>query len=90
MTTADSAVRLVIADMAPENPSTGVKRDRDGNTRPSKDRQHKAGGAVAEPAVRNAYTAMFEGFRAELDEHHDRRERVIKASRDVTALSKKM
>jgi hypothetical protein len=33
---------------------------------------------------------MFEGFRDELDEHHDRRERIIKASRDITAASKKM
>ncbi|KAF2159515.1 hypothetical protein M409DRAFT_70964 [Zasmidium cellare ATCC 36951] len=33
---------------------------------------------------------MFEHFRAELDEHHDRRERIIKASRDVTAASKKI
>ncbi|MCJ1390650.1 hypothetical protein MMC18_003511 [Xylographa bjoerkii] len=33
---------------------------------------------------------MFSTFRIELDEHHDRRERVIKASRDITALSKKM
>lgn len=33
---------------------------------------------------------MFETFRDELDEHHDRRERIIKASRDITALSKKM
>ncbi|EOA81528.1 uncharacterized protein SETTUDRAFT_165971 [Exserohilum turcica Et28A] len=33
---------------------------------------------------------MFEGFRAELDEHHDRRERIIKASRDITASSKKI
>ena len=36
------------------------------------------------------YAAMFEGFRKELDEHHDRRERVVKASRDITAASKKM
>jgi predicted translin family RNA/ssDNA-binding protein len=36
------------------------------------------------------YMSMFEGFRAELDEHHDRRERTIKASRDITAASKKM
>lgn len=42
------------------------------------------------PKVRNEYTAMFETFRDELDRHHDRRERIIKASRDVTALSKKM
>ncbi|KAF2857155.1 Translin [Piedraia hortae CBS 480.64] len=33
---------------------------------------------------------MFQSFRSELDEHHDRRERVIKASRDVTAASKKV
>lgn len=32
----------------------------------------------------------FEIFRDELDMHHDRRERVIKASRDITAVSKKM
>lgn len=36
------------------------------------------------------FMPMFEHFRAELDEHHDRRERIIKASRDVTAASKKM
>ncbi|KAM5434734.1 hypothetical protein MferCBS31731_006506 [Microsporum ferrugineum] len=33
---------------------------------------------------------IFTGFRNELDEHHDRRERVVKASRDITALSKKI
>ncbi|KAL9630725.1 MAG: hypothetical protein Q9164_006273 [Protoblastenia rupestris] len=33
---------------------------------------------------------MFEAFRNELDEHQDRRERIIKASRDITALSKKI
>jgi predicted translin family RNA/ssDNA-binding protein len=36
------------------------------------------------------FMPMFETFRAELDEHHDRRERTIKASRDITAASKKM
>ncbi|GIZ39732.1 hypothetical protein CKM354_000310400 [Cercospora kikuchii] len=36
------------------------------------------------------FMPMFEGFRAELDEHHDRRERIIKASRDITAASKKI
>ncbi|TLS25346.1 hypothetical protein PpBr36_07577 [Pyricularia pennisetigena] len=40
--------------------------------------------------VRNAYTPMFEQFRDELDRHHDRRERIVKASRDITALSKKI
>lgn len=34
--------------------------------------------------------SIFENFRDELDEHHDRREKIIKASRDITALSKKM
>ena len=33
------------------------------------------------------FIPMFEGFKAE---HHDRRERVIKASRDITAYSKKV
>lgn len=36
------------------------------------------------------FLPMFEVFRGELDEHHDRRERIIKASRDITAHSKKM
>jgi Translin family len=36
------------------------------------------------------FIPRFEVFRAELDEHHDRRERIIKASRDITAQSKKM
>ncbi|EGE86587.1 translin-associated factor TraX [Blastomyces dermatitidis ATCC 18188] len=34
--------------------------------------------------------SIFNTFRGDLDEHHDRRERVIKASRDITALSKKI
>ncbi|KAJ5177307.1 Translin C-terminal [Penicillium coprophilum] len=34
--------------------------------------------------------SIFENFRDELDEHHDRRERIIKKSRDITALSKKI
>lgn len=36
------------------------------------------------------FMPMFEAFKAELDEHHDRRERITKASRDITAASKKM
>lgn len=38
----------------------------------------------------SATLCIFENFRNELDEHHDRRERIIKTSRDITALSKKM
>ncbi|KAL8837628.1 MAG: hypothetical protein Q9176_005545 [Flavoplaca citrina] len=36
------------------------------------------------------FMSMFEDFRNELDEHQDRRERIVKASRDITALSKKI
>lgn len=42
------------------------------------------------PQHTSSFLPMFEVFRAELDEHHDRRERIIKASRDITAASKKM
>ncbi|KAF4605489.1 hypothetical protein EYR40_004273 [Pleurotus pulmonarius] len=34
-------------------------------------------------------SSAFNAFREELDAHHDRRERLIKASRDITNLSKK-
>ncbi|CAO1634787.1 unnamed protein product [Sympodiomycopsis kandeliae] len=34
--------------------------------------------------------SSFEGFRGEIDGHNDRRERLIKTSRDVTSLSKKL
>ena len=43
-----------------------------------------------DPPNVSPFMPMFETFRNELDEHHDRRERIIKASRDITALSKKM
>lgn len=59
------------------------KRDRDGNMRSNEAKQKPA-------APVTQFTPMFSKFRDELDEHHDRRERIIKASRDVTALSKKM
>lgn len=58
---------------------SGVKRDYNGNAR-----------AKAADAPRGRFHDMFEGFRDELDQHHDKRERIIKASRDVTAQSKKM
>lgn len=41
-------------------------------------------------AAPSPFIGMFEAFRDELDEHHDRRERITKASRDITAASKKM
>lgn len=45
---------------------------------------------MASSDTNNPFQSIFETFRDELDEHHDRRERIIKASRDITALSKKM
>lgn len=45
---------------------------------------------VESAASPSPFMPMFEGFRDELDQHHDRRERIIKASRDITASSKKM
>ncbi|EFY84775.1 translin-associated protein X [Metarhizium acridum CQMa 102] len=58
----------------------GTKRDRDGNAR-SKSTQD---------GPRTRFHNMFEDFRDELDEHYDRKERIVKASRDVTAQSKKI
>lgn len=58
----------------------GTKRDYDGNVRAKS----------VQDLPRGRFHAMFETFRDELDEHYDRRERIIKASRDVTAQSKKM
>ncbi|KIW30132.1 hypothetical protein, variant [Cladophialophora immunda] len=40
--------------------------------------------------TKSPFLPIFEAFRAELDEHHDRREKIIKVSRDVTAQSKKI
>ncbi|KAK9347140.1 Translin [Lipomyces starkeyi] len=39
---------------------------------------------------RETVTALFSSFGAALDAHHDARDRVIKASRDITAASKKI
>ncbi|RKF62104.1 Translin-associated protein X [Erysiphe neolycopersici] len=53
----------------------GVKRDRNGSSKPEQT---------------SPFMPMFEVFRDNLDRHHDARERVIKASRDITAVSKKI
>ncbi|KAI5467571.1 Translin [Mariannaea sp. PMI_226] len=60
--------------------TSGVKRARDGTAREKPQAEQPRG----------RFHDMFTGFRSELDEHHDRRERIIKASRDVTAQSKKI
>ncbi|KAF9014990.1 Translin [Cyathus striatus] len=47
----------------------------------------------ASPSTSNAISptvALFDDFREQLDDHNDRRERLIKASRDITNLSKKV
>ena len=46
--------------------------------------------APANGTHQSPFMPMFEHFRAELDSHHERRERCIKASRDITAASKKI
>ncbi|KAI0400778.1 Translin [Xylaria palmicola] len=61
----------------------GIKRDHQGKEKAKKDQP-------APDHPRNAYTSMFESFRDELDEHHDRRVRIGKVSRDITVLSKKI
>lgn len=38
----------------------------------------------------SAFTSVFDNFRMEIDAYHDRRERITKASRDITAASKKL
>ena len=60
----------------------GIKRSHDGAEKPEKEKEKEGNTSPFMP--------MFEVFRNELDEHHDRRERIIKASRDITAASKKM
>jgi hypothetical protein len=62
-----------------------AKRDRQGNFK-----KHEGPKPTPKPVARNAFTPMFEQLRDELDAHHDRRDRIGKASRDITALSKKM
>ena len=48
------------------------------------------GDPASSEAAGSLFLPIFENFRAELDEHHDRREKINKVSRDVTAQSKKM
>ncbi|KAG4419951.1 hypothetical protein IFR04_006891 [Cadophora malorum] len=63
----------------PTREMPGVKRHHDGAEKPQE-----------QDAKTSPFMPMFESFRDELDEHHDRRERIIKASRDITAASKKI
>ncbi|RMJ27618.1 translin-associated factor TraX [Aspergillus sp. HF37] len=66
----------------------GTKRSRDGNlVVPASNQPVAAMDATEQPSE---ITSIFKAFRDELDEHYDRRERIIKTSRDITALSKKI
>lgn len=71
---------LLSAPMAP----AGTKRSHDGI--PTNDQRTR--NMTADQS--SQFTSIFENFRDHLDEHYDRRERIIKTSRDITALSKKM
>ncbi|RHZ53737.1 translin family protein [Aspergillus thermomutatus] len=67
----------------------GNKRSWEGDLVGTEKTQAKMAAApIDEPS--SHVLSMFGTFRDELDEHHDRRERVIKTSRDITALSKKI
>ncbi len=77
---------VVVPESKRENNMGGIKRDFQGREKEKMPDRVARGDAPP----RNAYTSMFEHFRDELDEHHDRRMKIQKVSRDVTALSKKM
>lgn len=53
-------------------------------------KRHRDGAEKEKEVAASPFMPMFESFRDELDEHHDRREGIIKASRDITAASKKI
>lgn len=69
---------------------SGIKRQHDGTSKEKSERKSEGKSEEKATASISPFMPMFEGFRAELDEHHDRRERIIKAGRDITAGSKKM
>jgi hypothetical protein len=68
----------------------GTKRSHDGNLVVPASSQPAADAAMDTTEQPSEITTIFKTFRDELDEHYDRRERIIKTSRDITALSKKM
>jgi hypothetical protein len=72
--------QLHFSNSLPSTSSMGTKRSWEGQAVVKMDSTESASPTIS----------IFENFRDELDEHHDRREHIIKASRDITALSKKM
>ncbi|KAK8075270.1 Translin [Apiospora hydei] len=77
------AAAEVVVPQIQDDSMAGVKRDYKGNRK-------EGNPGLPKDVVRNEYTSMFESFRDSLDEHHDRRQKIGKVSRDVTALSKKI
>ncbi|KAF3909417.1 hypothetical protein AA313_de0201807 [Arthrobotrys entomopaga] len=78
-------------------PPSGIKRPFSGgsgggerNTRNGPKHSSSSQPTATAAAPTGPFIPMFTTFRNELDEHHDRRERIIKASRDITAASKKI
>ncbi|KAL3457908.1 Translin family-domain-containing protein [Aspergillus heterothallicus] len=74
------------------NSTPGIKRSWEGvPIRSELSKPQSAAPTMAESSELSPnILSMFETFRDELDQHHDRRERLIKISRDITALSKKI
>ncbi|KAJ5951621.1 Translin C-terminal [Penicillium vulpinum] len=68
----------------------GTKRDWEGQPLELNPQDTIMAEAETETQPAPSILSIFENFRDELDEHHDRRERIIKKSRDITALSKKI
>lgn len=77
---------IPVIEMEESSNMSGYKRDWKGNEK----RRDGPKPPPKQNLAQNQYTPMFQTIRAELDEHHDRRERIVKISRDITALSKKM
>ncbi|RDW87121.1 translin family protein [Aspergillus mulundensis] len=73
-----------------DTPTTGTKRSWEGIPLRNDYMQQSSSATMAKSEASPNILSMFEGFRDELDQHHDRRERLIKISRDITALSKKI
>ncbi|KAJ5683621.1 hypothetical protein N7462_006786 [Penicillium macrosclerotiorum] len=68
----------------------GTKRSREGQPLGFYTKSESASNTMPSSESAGPTLTIFEAFRNELDEHHDRRERIIKTSRDITALSKKI
>ncbi|KAL3435952.1 Translin family-domain-containing protein [Aspergillus tetrazonus] len=73
-----------------DNSSAGTKRSWEGLPLHNDGKSQRFSSTTMVESASFDLLSMFEGFRDELDQHHDRRERLIKISRDITALSKKI